>query len=84
MMNLFGKFTNPNALHCTEILHSFYLSALPSRSLVTLPFTDVLVGIQVHPSSILRSTLNVFLDDAQWREALTALDMGRFQFQDRS
>jgi U3 small nucleolar RNA-associated protein 20 len=83
-LTLFSKFTNPKALHSTDVLHSLYLSLLshPDRSLQRLSLTCLLAYKSAHLSPH-EDGLTALLDDTRWREELTALDMDKFQSQDR-
>ena len=83
-LTLFSKFKNPKALHSTDILHSLYLSLLshPDRSLQRLSLICLLAYKSVHLAPH-EDRLTALLDDTRWREELTALDMDKFQPQDR-
>jgi len=83
-LTLFSKFTNPRALHMTDILHSLFLTLIshPDCSLQRLSLRCLLAYKSPHLSSH-EDQLSALLDDTRWREELTALDMGKFQPQDR-
>src|ERR1700683_2440821 len=83
-LTLLSKFTNPKALHSTDTLHSLYLSLLshPDRALQKLSLKCLLAYKSPHLSPH-EARLDALLDDTRWREELTALDMNKFQPQDR-
>ncbi|TFK68467.1 hypothetical protein BDN72DRAFT_821164 [Pluteus cervinus] len=84
-LDLFSKFTNPKALHSTEILHSLYMSLLshPERNLQSLALSCILM--YKSPSLIgSEELLRSLLDQARWRESLTALDLTELEDAHRS
>ena len=75
-LNLFSKFSNPKALYATEALRALYVGLLshPDRSLQTVSLSCLLT----YKSPVLRSheeKLRSLLDDTNWRDELTSLNI---------
>jgi U3 small nucleolar RNA-associated protein 20 len=83
-LTLFSKFTNPKALHSTEMLFALYRTLLshPDRPLQTVAlscvFTYKLPNLVRH-----EETLRHFLDDTLWRDELAHLDLSSLDAIDR-
>ncbi|KAG6860769.1 hypothetical protein C0995_007801 [Termitomyces sp. Mi166 len=83
-LTLFSKFTNPKALHSTDVLHSLYTSFLshPDRTLQSLALTCLLA---YKPSYLLphEDLLRALLDETRFRDTLTSLDFETIDLQMR-
>ena len=83
-LNLFSKFSNPKALYATETLRTLYVALLshPDRSLQSVSLSCLLT----YKSPVLRShegRLRSLLDDTNWRDELTALNINEFEENER-
>jgi U3 small nucleolar RNA-associated protein 20 len=75
-LTLFSKFTNPKALHSTEILFALYRSLLshPDRALQTVALS-CLLAYKSPDLSRHEDTFRRLLDDTLWRDELAQLDL---------
>ena len=83
-LNLFSKFSNPKALYATETLRALYVGLLshPDRSLQNVSLSCLLS----YKSPALRSQEEKFrslLDDTNWRDELTTLNINELEQDDR-
>ena len=83
-LNLFSKFSNPKALYATETLRALYVGLLshPDRSLQNVSLSCLLT----YKSPALRSQEEKFrslLDDTNWRDELTTLNINELEQNDR-
>lgn len=84
-MGVFGKFSNPKALHSSQTLHDLYISLLshPERNLQNLAISCLLT----YKSPVLtkrEDTLRGLLDQTRWRDNLTDLDFTTAQPDERA
>ncbi|KAK2463026.1 hypothetical protein APHAL10511_004681 [Amanita phalloides] len=83
-LNLFSKFSNPKALFATETLRALYVTLLshPDRSLQSVSLSCLLT----YKSPVLHSHEEKFkslLDETNWRDELTTLDINALEQSDR-
>ncbi|KAI0937862.1 hypothetical protein AcW1_003904 [Taiwanofungus camphoratus] len=84
-LTLFSKFSNPKALHSTEILRSLYISLLshPDRSLQRLALSCLLTYKSPHLAPH-EDELQSLLDDTRLRDHLVQLDIAEIEEADRA
>ncbi|THV05319.1 hypothetical protein K435DRAFT_120793 [Dendrothele bispora CBS 962.96] len=84
-LTLFAKFTNPKALHSTEILYTLYTDLLshPDRSLQSSALSCILT-YKERSLVFYQEKLRLLLDDTRWRDELTLLNISDIETQDRA
>ena len=83
-LTLFSKFSNPKALYATGDLRSLYTTLLshPDRTLQRLALKCMLTYRSPHLTTH-QDTFTALLDDTQWRDELTKLNLDEINDKDR-